>query len=90
MGELAHAMGLFRGKLPTVILRWQNLKEGTAGYSLAGSVPNALTVESNHGTPQWPPLRVSMSWDIEQEAIDALLSVGVTRFQLADCSWYNG
>ena len=41
------------------------------------------------GTPQHPPNRVSMVWETEREAIDALLSIGVDRFQLSDCSWYK-
>jgi hypothetical protein len=57
-------------------------------YGIVGRVPVALTHESRHGTPQMPPNRVTKTWDTEQEVIDALLAEGITRFQLADCSWY--
>jgi hypothetical protein len=38
---------------------------------------------------QYFPGRDSMVWATEQEAIEALLSIGVTRFQRADCSWFD-
>lgn len=30
------------------------------------------------------------TWPTEQEAIDALLSVGITEFQLSNCQWHKG
>jgi len=62
----------------------------TGRYGIVGSIPYDLTEPARHGTPQVPPLRVSKVWDTEQEVIDALLAIGIERFQLADCSWYQG
>ena len=76
------ASELLTAKLPTVILPNPN---GT--YSLAGSIPLELTkqIRNPYGRD-----RVSQVWQTEQEVIDALLGVGITRFQLSDCSWYKG
>jgi len=49
-------------------------------YTLVGSVPVALCDRDG----QRPRI-----YDTEQEAINDLLAVGVDRFQLADCSWYQ-
>ena len=62
----------------------------TGRFGLVGSVPVELTQPARHGTPQHPPVRESMAWKSEQEVVDALLSIGVTRFQLANCAWYEG
>jgi len=72
------------GHLSTAIHRYP-----TGKYGIVGSIPIELTKISTNGTPQIPPNRVSMVWEIEQEAIDALLAIGVDRFQLSDCSWYK-
>ena len=50
------------------------LRYPTGRYGLVGSVPVALN---------------SRVWETEHEAITALLAYGCTRFQLADCSWYD-
>jgi|TARA_R100000049_G_C1864073_1_gene26425 hypothetical protein len=71
-------------RLSTAILRYP-----TGKYGIVGSIPIELTEISTHGTPQHPPNRVSMVWETEREAIDALLAIGVDRFQLSDCSWYK-
>ena len=68
----------------TAILRYPSGR-----YGLVGSIPYALTEPSTHGTPHIPPVRASLVWDTENEAIRALLALGITRFQLADCSWYQ-
>lgn len=86
MGELANAMRLFTGaKMATCISRYPSGR-----YGLVGSIPYELTepCRSKH-TPQIPPLRVSQVWNTEQEAIDALRAIGLKRFQLADCSWFD-
>jgi hypothetical protein len=64
----------------TAILRYPSGR-----FGIVGSVPVALTKERAGMFPG----RDSMVWATEQEAIDALLSIGVTRFQRADCSWYS-
>lgn len=46
----------------------------TGVYKLVGSVPAQLADDR---------------WKTEQEAIDALVAIGVTRFQLANCRWYG-
>lgn len=69
------------GAFPTAILRCQ-----TGRFKLVGSVPAALTKERG-GLFQG---RDSMTWETEEEAVRALLAIGVTRFQRADCSWHQG
>jgi hypothetical protein len=81
--EMGSALKMLSGGLPTVILQYPNGR-----FGIAGRIPGQLTRPQTHGTPQVPPTRCSMVWDTEQEVIDALVSVGVTRFQRADCSWY--
>ena len=56
-------------------------------YSIVGSVPMALTYQAKNSVGL-PVTRVKV-YDTEQEVINALLEVGCTRFQLADCTWYN-
>ena len=58
------------------------LKYPTGKYSLCGAVPVDLMtgVEKNYF-----PI-----WDTEQQAIDALISVGITTFQLSNCEFYKG
>lgn len=80
MSEMSRALGLLSGGFSTAILKCPNGR-----FCLVGSVPAALTKERGGMFPG----RDSMVWDSEQEVIDALLAIGVTRFQLADCSWYE-
>ena len=56
-------------------------------FNLVGSVPESLTRVSTHGTPQHPPLMVSLVWDTEAEVIAALHDIGITHFQLSDKTW---
>jgi hypothetical protein len=79
-GGVGEAMGLLSAPLPTVILRYPSGR-----YGFAGSVPVELTEEPRGLFGARP----SKSYATEQEAIQALLSVGVRRFQLADCSWFD-
>lgn len=83
MSEMAQWLNR-KGPLSTAILRYP-----TGRYGLVGSVPAHLTEPQRHGTPQWPPQRVSRVWESEQDVVDALLAIGLTHFQLADCSWYD-
>lgn len=80
-GGVGEAMFALRGRLATVIIRCPSGR-----FALAGSVPKALTRPSGSA---FSPDPVSQVWDTEEEAIRALLSIGVTRFQKADCSWYE-
>jgi hypothetical protein len=80
--ELGSAMAILSGRMATVILRYPSGR-----YGLAGSIPGELTELDPRAFS--PGQRKSMVWNTEQEAIDALLAVGITRFQLADCSWYS-
>jgi len=81
MSEWTDAINLLDAELSTAISRYP-----TGRFGLVGSIPAKLTkMRKGH----FGPTRVSMSWDTEQEVIDALLAIGVTRFQLADCSWYK-
>lgn len=70
-----------RGKLPTVILKYP-----TDRYGFAGGIPVELTTprETMFGTQH-----DSNVFDTEQEAIDALLNLGITHFQLSNSEWYK-
>lgn len=83
MSELAYAMQMFsKSRLSTAISRYP-----TGRYGIVGSIPMELTEDDPRSLT--PGARKSMVWETEQEVIDALLAIGVTRFQLADCSWYD-
>ncbi len=62
------------------------IQEGNHCYFLVGSMPLELTHEkiSSYGL-----IHASNTWKTLPEAIDALLAIGITRFQLPNCSWYE-
>jgi hypothetical protein len=78
-GEAAYAL---RGKLSTAIMKCPS-----GVYALVGSVPAELTKPDEKSLT--PDARKSMTWSTEKEAIYALVGIGITHFQLADCSWYD-
>lgn len=80
MGELAQAMNMLSKGLSTGIIKFPSGR-----YGLVGSVPYELTKPSTGLFPG----RNSKSWETEQEVIDALLDIGITHFQTADCAWYD-
>ena len=83
MGELAQAMNMMqKARMSTAILRYPSGR-----YGLVGSVPAQLTKPQERCLT--PGARVSMAWNTEQEAINALLSIGINKFQLSNCSWYQ-
>ena len=81
MGELSNYINR-SAKLSTAILKCP-----TGKFTLVGSVPRALC----HPTPKSLTLGAMSAnvYDTEDEVIDALLAIGITRFQLSDCSWYQ-
>jgi hypothetical protein len=81
-GGIGEASYLLRGKLSTAIMRYP-----TGRYGIVGSIPIELTEEYRSG---FTVGRTSRTYETEQDAIQALLGVGVTSFQLSDCSWYKG
>ncbi len=81
-GGAGEAMALLGGRFSTVILKYPSGR-----FGLAGSIPVQLTVVDERSYT--PGARKSMVWNSEQEVIDALLAIGITRFQLNDCSWYS-
>lgn len=80
MSEMRRAMQLLSGSMSTAILKYPSGR-----YGLVGSVPSQLTRDRGGLFPG----RDSMIWESEQEAIDALLGIGMRRFQLANCSWFD-
>ena len=80
MGEIREALRLLNGRFSTAILRYPSGR-----YGIVGSVPFELT--EIRGKPI--PSRQSKVWNTESEVINALLEIGITKFQLADCSWYQ-
>lgn len=81
-------MGAFinnRARMSTAILRYPSGR-----FGIVGSVPGELTeIRPRQGDPYSHTRRVSKVWDTEAEVVAALLAIGVTRFQMADCSWYG-
>jgi hypothetical protein len=74
---------------------WVNLKKNFSTviidcpngmFKLAGAIPPELTREVKSG---FTVTRDSILFDTEDEAVEALLDLGITKFQLADCSWYE-
>ena len=55
-------------------------------YIIAGSIPNELTEDYTSGFTVGKKSKV---WDSLREVISALLAIGVTRFQMPDCSWFG-
>jgi len=80
MGEMARALKMM-SNLATCII-----KNPAGTYSLVGSVPAALTKPYTSGFTQG---RNSIIFKTEDEAIQALLDIGIERFQLSNCSWYE-
>ena len=78
---MAQALKMLSGKMTTGIIKYPSGR-----YGIVGSVPYELTKERKGLFPG----RDSKAWDTEQEVIDALLGIGITRFQLNDCSFYRG
>jgi hypothetical protein len=72
---------LMNSTLPTAIIKYP-----TGRYGIAGSVPYELTRERR---TVYSVIRVSNTYDTEQAVIDALLGIGIDRFQLSDCTWYD-
>lgn len=66
-------MGSVFGRMSTAILRYPSGR-----YGIVGSVPAELCKDGR-----------SMVWETEREVIDALVGIGCTRFQRADCTWYE-
>ena len=76
------------------LVRYTNAKLSTgitkypsSRYGLTGSMPIELTKEKQNSIGQ--TIRGSMIWDTEQDVITALLDIGITEFQLSDCTWYK-
>jgi len=77
---LASALRLIGG------VRHPCIVKGTNCYVLRGSVPYELTEPYQSG---FTVGRTSIRFDTEQEAVNALLALGITTFQMTDCSWYT-
>jgi len=71
-----------KAKLSTSIIKYPSGR-----YGLVGSMPIELTRETQNSIGQ--TIHDSMIWDTEQDTITALLNIGITRFQLSDCTWYK-
>jgi hypothetical protein len=80
-GGVGEATALFSGRLSTAISKYPSGR-----YGIVGSIPYELSEPLERAFT--PGQRRSKVWETEQEVIDALLAIGVTKFQRADCSWY--
>ena len=87
MSDYNDLVRLVNAKLSTVIQKYSMNCKLAGKYGIVGSIPIELTHTRRSG---YSTIRVSNVYDTEQEVIDALLSVGYTKFQLSDCSWYEG
>ena len=63
------------------------LKTPTGKYTLVGSVPIELT--SPRPTMGNPDHRDTQIFETEEQAINALLQLDITKFQLSNCLWYS-
>ena len=79
MGEIAQTLEMMSKGFSTAVHKYPSGR-----YGIVGSVPYELTKPRGGLFPG----RDSMVWETEQEVIDALLEIGITHFQIADCSWY--
>ncbi len=70
----------YRRPMSTAILRYPSGR-----FGIVGSIPYELTKPAKAPSTG----RNSLAWDTEEEAIAALLALGITHFQRADCSWYD-
>lgn len=80
MSEMQSAMALINAPKSTAILRYPSGR-----FGIVGSIPYELTKPRGGLFPG----RDSMVWKTEQEVIEALLGIGITKFQKADCSFYQ-
>jgi len=81
-GGIGEASYLLRGKMSTCIQKYPSGR-----FGLVGSVPAELTKPDEKSL--CPGARKSMVWETEGAAIADLLKIGITRFQLPDCSWFD-
>ena len=71
-----------RHQLSTAII-----KLPTGKYTLVGSVPIELTtLRPTLGNPDHWDTQV---FETEEQAINALLHLDITKFQLSNCLWYS-
>ena len=70
------------GRMSTAIQRYPSGR-----YGIVGSIPGELTELDPKAFS--PGQRKCKVWETEQQVIDALLELGITHFQRADCSWYD-
>ena len=63
------------------------LKCPNGRYTLVGSVPVELCHPAKNSLT--PGLMNPNVYATEQEVIEALLQIGITHFQRANCSWYD-
>ncbi len=69
-------------KLSTVIQQYPSGR-----FGLVGSMPAELCEKRTNSIGQ--EYHTSKTFDTEQSVIDALLNIGITNFQLANCKWYR-
>jgi len=81
MNELASFVNR-KAPMATAILKYPSGR-----FGIVGSVPYELTEPNREALN--PGTRKSKVWATEQEAIAALLEIGMTEFQLSDCSWHK-
>ena len=82
MSDYNSLVAFMNHKMSTAIIKYP-----TGKYGIVGSVPIELTIEK---TGSWGmPYRDSITYETEKDVINALLGIGMTRFQLSNCNWYD-
>jgi len=75
------------GKVLRAALGTAILKNPKGTFSIVGKVPYELTEPAKNAMT--PGLRNSIIWTTEQEAVNALLAIGITDFQLSNYKLYG-
>ena len=79
---MSQMSNFFNAKMSTAILKTPNNK-----YTIVGSVPIELTYEGKNSLNL--PVKKVKSFDTEEDAIQALLELGIYHFQLSNTNWYD-
>lgn len=73
-------------KISTAILKI-NGGANNDKYTIVGSVPVELTYQGKNSLGL--PITKTKIFDTEDQAINALLELGIFHFQLSNCLWYD-
>ena len=81
MSEYNEIVQFLNSNMPTAIIQYP-----TGKYGIVGKIPVELTEEYNSGFTMG---RKSKIFETEEEIINSLLDLGITKFQKSDCTWHK-